>query len=61
MAPQSIKTNDITTSEVERMVEEDSAILIDVRNRNELEETGKIGRAINVPRECIHITAYSID
>lgn len=49
VAPQLIKTNDVTASDVERMVNEKSGILIDVRNPNELEETGKIGDAINVP------------
>lgn len=49
VAPQSANTDDVTASDVERMVSEKTGILIDVRNPPELEDTGKIGDAINVP------------
>jgi len=51
VAPQSANTDDVTASDVERMVSEKTGILIDVRNPPELEDTGKIGDAINVPRK----------
>ena len=49
----SVIPSDVTTNEVERMVNNISGILLDVRNPNELEETGRIGHAINVPRKCV--------
>ena len=48
VAPQ---TKDVSAGDVERIVTDDTGTLIDVRNPNELEETGKIGDAINVPRK----------
>ncbi|KAI0229633.1 Thiosulfate sulfurtransferase/rhodanese-like domain-containing protein 3 [Lamellibrachia satsuma] len=44
-----VTPKDFSSSDVERMVNDNSGILLDVRNSNELEETGKIGNAINVP------------
>ena len=47
----SVIPSDVTTDDVERMVNNISGILLDVRNVKELEETGRIGHAINVPRK----------
>ena len=49
----SVTAKDVTTADVEQMVNNNSGILLDVRNPNELEETGKIGNAINVPRTSV--------
>ena len=47
-AMQDIKT--ISTDEAHKLLEENNCNLIDIRDANELEKTGKIEKSTNVPR-----------
>ena len=43
------------TPELLRLLESGDIQLFDVREPEELEETGRIPRAVNLPRECVNV------